>query len=50
MALNGVLHTVGSLVLGRALPGVLSSPLLIAAALWLFVAARTARPTKASTR
>ncbi len=34
---NGLLHTVGSLYYGRLLPGVYSSPFLIAAALYLLV-------------
>jgi len=48
MAANGLLHTVGSLMLGRLLPGVYSSPLLVAAALCLFVAARRVHPTPTS--
>jgi hypothetical protein len=40
MTLNGLLHVAGSLYFGRLMPGVYSSPLLIAAALWLLYAAR----------
>lgn len=43
MAANGLLHSLGSLALGRPLPGVYSSPLLLVAAAWLLVAARRAR-------
>jgi hypothetical protein len=45
MTVNGLFHLTGSLMLGRLLPGVYSSPLLVAAAIWLFLAARRARPT-----
>ena len=48
MTANGLFHMTGSLVLCRALPGVLSSPLLLAAALWLFVAVRRARAARAT--
>lgn len=37
MALNGLGHLGASLVLGRWMPGVLSSPFLLAAAIWLLV-------------
>jgi hypothetical protein len=43
MTVNGLFHLTGSLMLGRLLPGVYSSPLLVAAAIWLFLAARRAR-------
>ncbi len=48
MAANGLFHTVGSLALGRPLPGVYSSPLLVAAAVWLLVAARRGGATVTS--
>ena len=35
MMLNALAHSVGSLLLGRAMPGVYSSPLLLAAAVFL---------------
>jgi hypothetical protein len=34
---NGLLHIAGSFYLGRAMPGVYSSPLLLLASAWLFV-------------
>ena len=37
--LNGLLHVSGALVRRRAVPGVLSAPLLIAAGVWLWYAA-----------
>ena len=37
--LNGLLHLVGALRSRRAVPGVLSAPVLIAAGLWLWLAA-----------
>jgi hypothetical protein len=40
MLLNGLGHSLGSVYFGRLLPGVYSSPLLLAASLWLLVAAR----------
>jgi hypothetical protein len=43
MTVNGLLHLTGSLLLGRLLPGVYSSPLLLVAAVWLVVAARGVR-------
>jgi hypothetical protein len=43
MMLNGVGHAATSLYLGRAAPGVYSSPLLVAVSVWLFIAARRAR-------
>ncbi|MCL4522718.1 MAG: hypothetical protein M1453_02325 [Acidobacteria bacterium] len=39
MLLNGLGHSVGSLYFGRLLPGVYSSPLLIAASVWLLICA-----------
>jgi hypothetical protein len=42
MILNGLLHISGSIVLGEKIPGVYSSPLLIAAGVYLFIAARRA--------
>jgi len=38
---NGLVHVAGSIYLGRLLPGLYSSPLLIAAAIFLLAAART---------
>ncbi len=35
MLANGLLHVGGSIALARVLPGVYSSPILVAAALWL---------------
>lgn len=43
MVVNGLFHPVASLALGRTLPGVYSSPLLLTAAAWLLVSARRAR-------
>jgi hypothetical protein len=40
MALNGLQHTIASIYMGRAMPGVLSSPVLFAASIWLIVTAR----------
>ena len=40
MLLNGLGHTLGSVYFGRLLPGVYSSPLLLAASIWLLVTAR----------
>ena len=37
---NGLVHVLGSIYLSRLLPGLYSSPLLIAAAIFLLVAAR----------
>ena len=37
--LNGLLHISGAVVNRRAVPGILSAPLLIAAGLWLWYAA-----------
>jgi hypothetical protein len=42
MLLNGCGHIAGSFYLGRMMPGVYSSPLLLAASLWLFDATRRA--------
>ncbi|HET9793012.1 MAG TPA: hypothetical protein VFS34_01020 [Thermoanaerobaculia bacterium] len=39
-ALNGTGHLVGAFLAKRAVPGVLSAPLLLAASLWLWHAAR----------
>ncbi len=39
MLCNALGHLVGSLYVGRALPGVYSSPFLLAASVWLLVAA-----------
>lgn len=39
MLLNGLGHSLGSVYFGRLLPGVYSSPLLLAAAVWLLVCA-----------
>ena len=43
MMLNGLGHAASSLYLGRPAPGVYSSPLLVAVAVWLFVFTRRAR-------
>lgn len=40
MLLNGLGHTLGSVYFGRLLPGVYSSPLLLAASVWLLLCAR----------
>ena len=40
MLLNGLGHFAGSLYLGRPMPGVWSSPLLVTAAVWLMIEAR----------
>lgn len=40
MVLNALGHTVGSIVMADFMPGVYSSPLLLAAAVWLLVSAR----------
>jgi hypothetical protein len=40
MVLNGVQHIAGSAYMGRPMPGVLSSPVLIAASVWLIATAR----------
>jgi hypothetical protein len=40
MLLNGAGHLIGSVYLGRWAPGATTAPLLIAASLWLFAAAR----------
>jgi hypothetical protein len=47
MTINGSFHLAGSLALGQPLPGVVSSPLLPIAGIWLLVAARRARPLTA---
>ena len=47
MVANGLFHLLGSLALGRTLPGVVSSPLLLATGIWLLVAARRARRSTA---
>jgi len=41
MTFNALQHIAVSLYLGRAMPGVYSSPVLLAASLWLLVAARS---------
>lgn len=41
MLANGLLHLIGSVYLGRFMPGVYSSPLLIAASIYLLVAIRS---------
>jgi hypothetical protein len=48
MFLNGLAHSLGSVYFGRLLPGVYSSPLLLAASVWLLVCAarRHAQPTR----
>ena len=43
MCLNGLGHLAGSVYLGRPMPGVVSAPFLLAAALWLLWAVRPAR-------
>ena len=43
MVLNGLGHAASSLYLGRPAPGVYSSPLLVAVAVWLFVSTHRAR-------
>lgn len=40
MLLNGLGHTLGSIYFGHLLPGVYSSPLLLASSLWLLKEAR----------
>jgi uncharacterized protein with HXXEE motif len=39
MLFNGLGHTLGSVYFGRLLPGVYSSPLLLAASVWLLICA-----------
>ena len=43
MLFNGLGHTVGSIYFGRLLPGVYSSPLLLAASVWLLICASKRR-------
>lgn len=43
MAFNALGHAAGSLYLGRPAPGVYSSPLLAAVAVWLFLMTRRAK-------
>lgn len=43
MLLNAAGHAVGTIFLGRAMPGVYSSPLLFVGAIWLLVATRSSR-------
>ena len=43
MLLNSAGHTIGTIYMGRAMPGVYSSPLLLVGAIWLLVATRRAR-------
>lgn len=50
MALNALGHLGGSLLLGRWLPGVLSSPFLLAAALFLLASVPRSRSGRASGR
>ena len=40
MFANGMGHVAGTVSLGRAMPGVFSSPLLLAGSVWLWTAAR----------
>jgi hypothetical protein len=40
MILNGMQHIGGSIYMGALMPGVLSSPLLLAASIWLIVTAQ----------
>src|SRR6266581_1756440 len=42
MLLNAAGHTVGTIYMGRAMPGVYSSPLLFVGAVWLLVVTRRA--------
>jgi len=46
MALNALVHSVGSLVLGCPVPGVYSSPLLFAAAVFLLHSLLRSRPSR----
>ncbi len=46
MVLNALAHSVGSLLLGRPMPGVYSSPLLFAAAAFLLVSLLESRPSR----
>ncbi len=48
MLFNGLGHTVGSVYFGRLLPGVYSSPLLLAASVWLLVCAARRREQMAT--
>jgi hypothetical protein len=48
MLLNGLWHSLGSINFGRLLPGVYSSPLLLAASIWLLVCAGKRRKSFAS--
>jgi hypothetical protein len=49
MLFNGLLHIGGSIYLGRFMPGVYSSPILLAASAWLLINARRCRrPPKRS--
>jgi len=43
MLLNSAGHTVGTIYMGRAMPGVYSSPLLFVGAIWLLVVTRRVR-------
>ncbi|MBI1747439.1 MAG: hypothetical protein HYR55_12725 [Acidobacteria bacterium] len=47
MLLNSAGHTVGTIYMGRAMPGVYSSPLLFMGAIWLLVATRHTRKGEA---
>jgi hypothetical protein len=46
MVLNALAHFAGSLLLGRPMPGVYSSPLLLAAAAFLLFSLRESRPSR----
>ncbi|MBI1737689.1 MAG: hypothetical protein HYR58_00390 [Acidobacteria bacterium] len=48
MLLNGLWHSLGSINFGRLLPGVYSSPLLLAASVWLLVCATRRHKEKAT--
>jgi len=48
MVLNGVGHLAGSIYLGRPMPGVYSSPLLLAAAAFLLIRARKVQRFRAT--
>ena len=50
MLMNGALHICGSLYFGQMIPGVYSSPLLMAAAGYLFYAASKAKKTWSQNR
>jgi hypothetical protein len=50
MTANGLNHLIASAWSGRLMPGAISSPLLIAASVWLLRAAARARPARAAAR